>query len=235
MRVPSDPDEILELLSDLTLNLRNGLEIGSIEVREHFARKQRKARQPVEIDKTVANSMMRYEALMHMHETRKLWSPYQIERVALNGLSFRFDWCHVKAYKGFNGEPPTAHNTIANRGYYKYNQTAAWQAATQQRKLKGIAWRRGWRHIDWERIAPTLDRAHFIYCWEADSQYGIVRTQLVAPRESGNFNQGVTTYFRKDVPHPILGLSGIPTVNDAEEVDDLPIFLEDMAKEEGDD
>src|SRR5688572_26668381 len=185
MKVPSDPDEILGLLSDLTLNIRNGLEIGTIEVREHFQRNAERFGRPVPIDKTVANNLMRYEALMHMHEVRPLSAPYQIEEVPLNGLSFRFDWCHVKVYKGFKGEPPPAHNTIANREFYRHNQRAAQDASRQQPKLRGIAWRKAFRFIDWEKIAPTLDRGHFIYCWEADSEYAITRTQLVAPREPG--------------------------------------------------
>lgn len=234
MRVPSDPDEIVQLLSDLTLDLRDGLERGGLEVRDYFARLARKTDHPIEINKTLANDMIRYHAGMHMREVRRWDAPFHIESMPLNGLSFRFDWCHVKAYKGFNGEPPTAHNTIANRGFYKYNQDAAQHAAKQQPNLRGIAWRKGFRHIDWELLAPTLDRAHFIYCWEADSEYGISRTQLVAPRESGKYKQVVRTFWRRDLPHPILGLSGIPTVNDVEEIDDLPIFLEDKA-EEGDD
>jgi hypothetical protein len=236
MRIPSDPEQILELLSELTTHIRDGLEIGSVEVRDYFERQSRKLGSRVEINKPMANDMMRYHALIHLNATRKFNAPYYVENVPLNGLSFRFDWCHVKAYKGFNGEPPTAHNTIANKQFYTFNEVAARQAAMKQPRLRGIAWRNGktWRHIEWERIAPTLDRAHFIYCWEADAQYSITRTQLVAPRQSGKFQQGVTTFWRKDVPHPILGLTGLASVNDVEEVDDLPVFFEDAA-EEGDD
>ncbi len=235
MKVPTDPDEIIALLSDLTLHLRNGLETGTIEVREHFARNAERFGHPVGIDKTIANNLMRYETLMHMHEVRPLNAPYQIENVPLNGLSFRFDWCHVKVYKSFKGEPPPAHNTQANRTFYRYNTTTAQVAAKHQPKLRGIAWRTGWRHIDWEKIAPTLDRGHFIYCWEADSQYSITRTQLVAPREPGKYKQVVRTFFRKDIQHPILDLSGIPSVNDIEEVDDLPLQLEDEVQHGDDD
>ena len=234
MKVPSDPDEIVNLLSDLTLNLRNGLERGTIEVRDHFDRTAERLGRPVPIDSTVANSLMRYEALMHMHEVRPLNAPYHIEDVPLNGLSFRFDWCHVKCYKGFKGEPPPAHNTIANREFYKHNETEAREAVRLQPKLRGIAWRKGWRYIDWEKIAPTLNRGHFIYCWEADSQYGITRTQLVAPREPGKYRRVVRTFFRKDVRHPIYDLSNLVSINETEEVDDLPLTLEDAA-EQGDD
>jgi hypothetical protein len=120
-------------------------------------------------------------------------------------------------------------------GSIQFNQDAARLAAAQQRRLPGINWQNGWRNADWEKVAPTLDRAHLIYCWEADSEYSITRTQLFAPRESGKYKQGVRLFWRKLVPHPILGLSGLTTINETEDVDDLPVFFEDAAEEGEDD
>jgi hypothetical protein len=108
------------------------------------------------------------------------------------------------------------------------------QQAAIQPKLHGVVWRRNWQHAEWEKIAPTLDRANFIYCWESDPLYNITQVQLFAPRESGKYKQGVKLFWRRDVPHPILSLKGLPAVNDQQEVEDLPVWFEDAA-EQGDD
>jgi len=228
-KIPTDPDEILALCSDLSESLHDGLEAGSLEVRKYFDRLTQEKRRPIEINRPLANDIVRYHALQHLHSTRKVGAPYHIEDIPFNGLSCRFDWCHVKVYKGRDGEPPTAHNTKKNRDYYNHNRRMALQP-----RLRGIDWSGKPRPIEWERIAPTLDRAHFIYCWEVDDSYNITRVQLVAPIESGKYKQGVKLFWRRDVPHPILGIKGLPTVNDAQEVDDLPLYFED-AGEQGED
>lgn len=62
----------------------------------------------------------------------------------------------------------------------------------------------------------------------------MTRVQLFCPRVSGKYKQGVKLFWSRDVPHPILGIIGLPTVNDHQAVDDLPIYFED-AEEGGDD
>lgn len=229
-KIPTSPDEVLASLTELSTCLYDGLAVGSIEVRSYFEKLAREKGRPVEINKGVATTMMRYHALMHAHESRKkVGAAYHIEDVPFNGLSFRYEWCHVKAYKGMGGEPPTAHKTRRNQAFYSHNQKAAIQP-----KLKGINWRANWQHADWELIAPTLDLAHFIYCWEVDEGYNLTSVQLFAPRESGKYKQGVKLFWRRPVPHPILGITGLPTVNDEQDVDDLPVYFED-AGEQGED
>src|SRR5215217_4400525 len=105
MKVPSNPEQILELLSELTAHIRDGLELGSLEVRDYFDRQSIKLGTRLDINKPMANDMMRYQTLLHLNASRKFSAVYHVENVPLNGLSIRFDWCHVKAYKGFNGEP----------------------------------------------------------------------------------------------------------------------------------
>ncbi len=228
MKIPTDPDEILVNLSDLSTSLYDGLSAACLEVKTYFERLTREKRRPVEINNGVATTLVRYHALMHAHEKRKIGALYHIENVPFNGLSFRFDWCHVKVYKGMDGEPPVAHNTQRSQDFYHHNQDSS------QRRLKGVVWRKSWQYVEWEKVAPTLDKAHFIFCWEVDLQYNLTRFQLFAPRSSGKYKQGVKLYWRRDVEHPIYGIAGLPTVNDEQEVDDLPVYFED-AEEGGND
>jgi hypothetical protein len=229
-KIPTDPDEVLAQLSELSAALYDGLAVGSLAVQKYFEGLRKEIGIPnLEINRPMATDMMRFRTFLHVTRNRKIGVPYHIEQLTNNGLSFRFDWCHIKVYKGMEGNPPTAHNTHKSRLFYSHNQPTP-----AQMKLRGIVWRKNWQFLEWEKVVPTLDRAHFIYCWEVDPQYNVNRFQLFAPRESGRYKQGVKLFWRREVPHPILGIKGLPTVNDHEEADDLPVFFEDAA-EEGDD
>jgi hypothetical protein len=148
MKIPTDPDEILNMLSDLSASLRDGLDAGGLEARHHFKRLSREFRKPVEINRPLATGIVRYRTLMHIKANRKVGCPYHVKDVANNGIAIRYDWCHVKVYKSLDGEPPTAHNTAKNRAFYSHNQSSVGQP-----KLKGVTWRKNWQHLDWEKVA----------------------------------------------------------------------------------
>jgi hypothetical protein len=225
MKIPSDPGEILTQLSDLSSAVHDGLNAGSVEVRDYFERRSREVGYPVEINTTMAMNIMRYVTLLHVQESRRVGTQYYLEEMKNNGISARFDWCHVKVYKTLGEEPPTAHNTHASRNFYGQARPIQW-------KLPGIAWESQWHHKDWDEIAPTLDIANLIYGWEVDANYNVIRVQLFCPRVSGKYKQGVKLFWRRDVPHPILGIIGLPTVNDRQGVDDLPVFFEDASEQD---
>jgi hypothetical protein len=227
MKIPTDPDEYLALLSDFSSLLHDGLDGGGLHVREYFPWLSKQKRRPVELNRPLATNLVRYQALMHLIENRKLGALYHFEELANNGISARFEWGNVKVYKGLGGEPPTAHNTFKNRDYYSQSQSR--RAAAQ--KLSGVEWDLNWEHASWEEVAPTLNKVNLLYCWEVDPVYNITRVQLFCPRKSGKYGQGVKLFWRRDVPHPIYGITGIPMVNDVQDVDDLPVYFEDA--EEG--
>lgn len=224
MKIPTNPDKILDSLSDLNTSIRDGLDAGSLEVRNYFERRSHELRKIAEINKPVATNIMRYITLNHVQASRKIGSSYYLEELNNNGISARMDWCHVKVYKTLGEEPPTAHNTKRNQDFYKQ---------PLQPRLSGVKWEQDWQHSDWAEIAPTLDFTNLIYGWEVDAHYNVIRVQLFCPRVSGKYKQGVKLFWRRDVPHPVLGLAGIPAVNDIQEVDDLPVYFEDAA-EQGD-
>ncbi len=227
MKIPTDPDEILERLSDLSSSIHDGLMAGSIEVRSYFQWRAHEIGKPVEMNTTMATNIMRYITLTHVKEARRIGTQFYLEEMKNNGISARFDWCHVKVYKTLGEAVPTAHNTHASRNFYGQARPVQW-------KLPGIEWEGKWQHQDWNEVAPTLDLANLIYGWEVDRYYNITRVQLFCPRVSGKYKEGVKLFWSRDVPHPILGIIGLPTVNDNQEVDDLPIYFED-AEEGGDD
>lgn len=225
MKIPTDPDEILERLFDLSTSVHDGLAAGTMEVRGYFEWRSRETGQPIEMNTTMATNIMRYVTLTKVKEARKVGCNYHLEDLKNNGISVRFDWCHVKVFKTLSEEVPTAHNTFASRRFYQ-------QGRPVQRRLAGLDWEREWLHKDWEEIAPTLDLANLIYGWEVDRYYNVTRVQMFCPRVSGKYKQGVKLFWQKDVPHPILGIIGTTTFDDSEVVNDLPVFFEDAAEQD---
>ena len=225
MKIPTDPAEILEKLSDLSSSIHDGLMAGSIEVRGYFQWRAHEIGQPVQMNTTMATNIMRYITLNHVKEARRIGCQYHLEEMKNNGISARFDWCHVKVYKTLGEEVPTAHNTHASRNFYSQHRPF-------QRRLPSMELDPNWWHKDWDEIAPTLDLANLIYGWEVDRFYNVTRVQLFCPRVSGKYKQGVKLFWRRDVPHPILGIIGLPAVNDSRAVDDLPVFFEDASEQD---
>ena len=87
---------------------------------------------------------------------------------------------------------------------------------------------------DWKEIAPQLQRLHLIYCWEVDRRFNVIQLRLFCPRKSGKYKEGVRLFWSRSIAHPVTGIK-VPTVNDIAEVDDLPIFFEDVGEQDGDD
>jgi len=81
MKIPTDPDEILASLSDLSASIRDGLDAGTLEVRRFFERRSRDQRKPVKINNPVATNIMRYVALNHVHANRKIGAEYHLEEM----------------------------------------------------------------------------------------------------------------------------------------------------------
>jgi hypothetical protein len=222
--IPTDPDEILEKLAPLSKLLHIGLESGGQEVRQYFSRRAHDLRKRVELNKPVATGLVRYVALTHLTETRGVGCEYHLEEVNNNGIAVRYPWCHIKVYKGMGGEPPTAHNTRRNRSFYGQDLNPY---------LPNVDWKAPWRSADWDEIAKTLNCLNLIYCWEADPRYNITQLQLFCPRKSGKYKEGVRLFWRRTVPHPIYGIN-VATVNDEQDVDDLPVFFEDAGEQDED-
>jgi hypothetical protein len=173
----------------------------------------------------MATDIARYNALCYLRENRRLGSEYYLEDVANNGICARFPWCVVKVYKMLEGGPPTAHNTDASRAFYRGNCDPF---------LQGIDWTPPSESSDWKVVAPTLRRLNLIYCWQVDVRFNVIQVRLFCPRESGRYKEGVRLFWSRAIAHPITGIK-IPTVNDKPEVDDLPIFFEDVGEQDGND
>jgi hypothetical protein len=124
-----------------------------------------------------------------------------------------------------DGECPTAHDTFASRAFY---------GANSEPYLKGIDWSVPTVPNAWKEIAPTLLRVNLIFCWQADPRFNIIHLKLFCPRKSGKYKEGVRIWWSRSIAHPITGIK-VPTVNDVPDVDDLPIFFEDVGEEDGDD
>jgi hypothetical protein len=124
-----------------------------------------------------------------------------------------------------DGGPPTAHNTDASRAFYSANSDPF---------LEGVDWTPPTESSDWKELAPLLDRLNLIYCWEVDRRFNVIQLRLFCPRKSGKYKEGVRLFWSRSIAHPITGIK-IPTVNDVPDVDDLPIFFEDVGEQDGDD
>src|SRR5262245_19287852 len=80
-----------------------------------------------------------------------------------------------------------------------------------------------WRADEWAEFSQSSSRLNLILCWHADENYDITEVELMAPRQSGKYKQGVKLFWRESLPHPVTGLVGLPTVN-AENPPDLEFF-----------
>lgn len=223
--IPINPDSIVNRLSPISRLLWTGLEAGAQDVSQYYQRRAHDLAKRVELNYSLATDLARYNALCYLRENHPLGSDYYLEDVNNNGISIRFPWCAIKVYKMLDGGPPTAHNTDASRAFYSANADPF---------LEGVDWTPPTESSDWKELAPLLDRLNLIYCWEVDRRFNVIQLRLFCPRKSGKYKEGVRLFWSRSIAHPITGIK-IPTVNDVPDVDDLPIFFEDVGEQDGDD
>jgi hypothetical protein len=214
---PTSPEEILSSLSIAVASVYEGLLNGSQKVQDYFESQQH------DINAPLAANIARYHAKKHAASQRRLNSPYWLEEVGNNGIAIRQDAFHIKVLKGKDGEPPTATKTTKSQNFYSQSQVTP--------KFPQINWTKNWTSKDWEEFIASTSRVNLILCWEVDYSYSISRVQLMCPRQSGKYGQGVNVFWKRPVAHPILGIMGLPTVNDQEDAEDLKIYFEDAEEE----
>lgn len=217
---PENPDEIRLWLSNACTAVYEGLLLGTYKVQEYFEGLSH------DLNKPLAANIARYHAKHYVKSQRRLDAPYYLAEPPNNGIEIRQDWCEIKVLKGHDGHPPTASNTLRSHRFYHQQHI--------QPSLPGIRWTTIWKAADWPAFIKSCTKLNLILCWEVDYDYSISRMQLVCPRASGKYGEGVKTFWRLDVPHPVLGILNLESVDESQEVDDLPIYFEDAA-EQGDD
>lgn len=220
-KIPSDPDRIANNILDLTTAIYEVLLDGSYIAREYFDILRH------EVNTPLAANITRYHARERILKNINIRTAYFMEDPPNNGIVFRHDWFQLKVLKGRDGEPPTATKTARSQRFYT-------QVSDSAPYLPGIDWLRLMQSVDWEDFAESRSFINLILCWETDPAYNISQVQLMCPRKSGKYKQGVQLFWKRIVPHPVLGIVPARNVNDTEEVDDLPVYFED-AGEEGED
>lgn len=224
--IPLSPESIVNRLAGINKQIWTGLEVGAQDVSQYYRRRAHDFGRRTQLNYPLATDLARYNTLCYLQENRPLGAEYHLEEKANNGISIRFPWCTAKVYKMFDGGPPTAHNSNASRAFYSANSFPF---------LQGIDdWASPSESSDWKEIAPQLKRLNLIYCWEVDRRFNITQLRLFCPRKSGKYKEGVLTYWSRSIAHPITGIK-VPTVNDIPDVDDLPIFFDDVGEQDGDD
>lgn len=223
--IPLNPDNIVNRLAPLSKQIWTGLEAGAQDVNQYFQRRAHDLARRVQMNYPIATDLVRYNTLRYLQENRPSRADYYFRKMLNNGISLRSDWYSIKVYKMLDGECPTAHDTYASQAFY---------GANGEPYLKGIDWSIPSVPNAWKEIAPTLLRVNLIYCWQADPRFNIIHLKLFCPRKSGRYKEGVRIWWSRSIAHPITGIKA-PTVNDVPNVDDLPIFFEDVGEEDGDD
>lgn len=221
MKIPTDPDEIASKVRDLTSAVYEGLINGSLMAREYFDQLDE------EIETSFAANITRFHAKKYVQKNINIRTAYFMEEPPNNSIAFRHDWFQLKVLKGRDGEPPTATKTGKSQRFYT-------QVSDSAPYLPGIDWIKLMQSVDWDSFVETRNFINLILCWEADRDYNISKVQLMCPRKSGKYKQGVHLFWKRQAAHPILGITGLPTVNDQQDLDDLPVYFED-AGEQGED
>jgi hypothetical protein len=215
--IPTDPDEIRDRLAEECSLIYEGLLIGSEKVKEYFDLLKHS------LNPALAANLARYHARQHATSRKRLGSEFFFEEVPNNGIVLRRDWCELKVLKGRDGEPPTATKTNRSRRFY---------SQSSQRSLPGIDWNGLLESVDWKTFVAGKSKLNLILCWEVDETYGISNVQLMCPRSSGKYGQGVKLFWRRQVAHPVYGIKGLRGVNDDADVDDIDIFFEDTGEQD---
>jgi hypothetical protein len=218
---PDGPEQIRDFVSRAINSVYEGLLLGAYKAQEYFDEDDNGINFPL------AANIARYHAKQYVKQARKLDDPYHLGELPNNSIEIRQDWCFIKVLKGRNGEPHTATHTIRSQEFYHQQPT--------QQTLPGIHWLKVWKSRDWNEFLQQCTRLNLILCWEVDYFYNISRVQLMCPRQSGRFGQGVKTFWRIPVAHPVFGIVDVPTVDEIQEVEDLPVFFEEYTAEQDDD
>jgi len=216
---PEKPEEIRVWLAAACNSAYEGLLVGALKVQEYFEHES------ADVDRPLAANLARYHAKHYMLTRRRFNAPYLIAQPPNNGIEIRQDWCSVKVLKGRDGNAPTASSSLRSQRFYR-------QAL--QPRLRGIDWAKVWERADWRTFIRNSFHLNLILCWETDFDYNISRMQLMCPRESGKYGEGVKVFWKVDIPHPVQGLIGLESVDEAHELEDLAVYFED-ASEQGDD
>jgi len=214
--IPADPDEIRDLLAEECSLIYEGLLLGSEKVKEYFELLDH------ELNPALAANIARYHAKRHATTRKRLGSEFYLEEVPNNGIVLRRDWCELKVLKGRDGEPPTASKTNRSRRFYSQ--------VFVQRCLPGFE--KALESVDWKGFVAGKNKLNLILCWEVDETYGISNVQLMCPRSSGKYKQGVKLFWRRQVAHPVYGIKNLPSVNDNADVDDIDIYFEDTGEQD---
>jgi|SRR6185295_7180939 len=218
---PDEPEQIRDFVSDAINTVYEGLLLGAYKAQEYFDEGSK------EINYPLAANIARYHAMQYVKSNRRVDDPYYLGELPNNSIEIRQDWCLIKVLKGRNGEPPTATHTVRSQEFYHQQP--------MQPNLPGINWINVWKSRDWKTFLQQCTRLNLILCWEVDYSYNISHVQLMCPRQSGRFWQGVKTFWRLPVPHPVLGILNLPTVDETQEVEDLPVFFEEHTAEQDND
>jgi hypothetical protein len=215
---PDDPEQIRDFVSDALSLVYEGLLLGAYKAQEYFDDDSNGINFPL------AANIARYHAKQYVKSNRRLDAPYWFGELPNNSIEIRQDWCLIKVLKGRNGEPPTASNTIRSREFYHQSQPT----------LPGITLIKVWKSRDWKEFIKQCTFLNLILCWEVDFSYSISKVQLMCPRQSGRYWEGVRTFWRLPVAHPVMGIKDLPTVDEEQEVEDLPVFFQEYTAEQND-
>jgi len=218
---PDDPEQIRDFLMGAINTVYEGLLFGTYKAQEYFDGDSNGLNFPL------AANIARYHAKEYIKRVRPSEAPYRLAELPNNSIEIRQDWCLIKVLKGRNGEPPTATHTVRSQEFYHQQPI--------QQTLPGINWLRIWKTRDWKYFLEQCTQLNLILCWEVDYSYGVEKVQLMCPRLSGKYWQGVRTFWRLTIPHPVLGITGLQTVDESQEVDDLPVYFESETAEQGND
>lgn len=214
-KLPNDPIEICGLAAAAGRDIYKGFLHGGLKVREYFDGLNHPINAPL------AANIARYHAKNFIAKGRNILTPYILQEVPNNGIAIKQDLFDIKVLKGRDGNPPCTTKTKKSEQFYSQ--------AKQMELIKGF--QRPWASHEWLEFVASTDKLSLIFCWEVDEAYNVIRLQLMCPRGTWKYMEGVKLFWRTDMPHPVSGFAHLPSVNDNdEELEDLLIQFDETGE-----
>jgi hypothetical protein len=212
--LPDNPNEIRQLLTDVSRDVYNGLIVGSMRAREYFDTLGAPLNAPL------AANLTRYHAKDFVSQRRSLGTPYLLKDVPNNGIAVRQTLFDIKVLKGRDDKPPSPSKSRRSELFY-----------AQSLPTQGVLFPdmyRAWTSNDWPLFVANAQRLNLILCWEVDKNYSVTSLQLICPRQSWKYGQSVKIFWRTMIPNPAQGIVGIRDVNaNEEDLEDLEIYFDE--------
>lgn len=203
-----DPTEVMEALGGPLALIYEGMEASTLHAREYFDAEDR------EIDWTLAPCLVRSHLKHFLTQKGQRVEELEAERLANNGLLYRFNEYRIRILKTHDGTIPVPGRSKKRQDYFS-------QVPTQY-SLTG--WSLAYRG---EEREPETN-LNLVVLWDVNHEYDLGDLYLALPKSGKEPYGRVETHWTHVVPHPATGEAANTSAPDEhDEPEDLPLTVKE--------